>query len=368
MVRLTATLIVRNEAEQIAACLGDLKPIVDEIIVVDTGSTDQTPVIAASLGAKVHSLPWRDDFSYARNAALDHASGQWILYIDADERVAVDGELNTILDDPNAIAARVSFRASSRLTHYREHRLFRNRTDIRFCGVIHETIMPDINALVARGEGTIVDAPLSFEHLGYEGDLSHKHRRNLPLLQRAVAADPQRIYLWHALGEAHSGLGDHSQAEAAWCRGLAVLRQRQPLAGDVRIYAELIGLRMSETEECDAELIALVEEASQRHPDDPMILWWRARLLIMTGHFNTARNCLNRLLEYGPNGPSTNEMSYDRQLFGAFAWGLLGVSWLQQGEPKRALEWLRRAEHADRSNLEIRVKRAFAESLLTSAG
>ncbi len=364
MVRVTAVLITRDEEAHIRACLESLGPVADEIIVADTGSTDQTRQIAAAMGARVLSVPWRDDFAYARNAGLAEASGEWLLYVDADERVEVTGDLDDILADPKAIAARVRFRASSRLTPYWEYRLFRNRPDIKFRGVIHETLMPDINALLHRGDYKIVDAPLRFDHLGYEGDLTAKHRRNLPLLRRAVGDDPERVYLWHMLGEAALGLDDVVGAEAAWRRGLAVLRQREPDPGDALIYADLLALYLSERGISSPDVADLVKEAGRRRPDDPLVLWWTARHLASEGNFAEARACLERILVYGPNGPARGGLGYDIQLFGAYPWGLLGVCWLQEGEPERALEWLRRAEAADPSNLEIRTKRALAEGVI----
>ena len=91
---ISAALIARNEAGVIGACLDSLSGHVDEIVVVDTGSTDATPDIVAGRGGRVLHFPWADDFSLARNRALEAASGDWILYIDADERLSVpDGRV-----------------------------------------------------------------------------------------------------------------------------------------------------------------------------------------------------------------------------------------------------------------------------------
>ncbi len=364
MARVTAALIVLDEEAHIGPCLATLNSLADEIVVVDTGSVDRTPEIAARMGARVLNVPWCDDFAYARNAGLAEASGEWVLYVDADERVDLHGDLRDILADREAVAARVKFRASSRVTPYWEYRLFRNRQDIRFRGAIHETVLPDIRAIVDRGDGKIVDAPLSFRHLGYEGDLTAKHRRNLPLLRRAVVDDPMRVYLWHALGEAALGLNDRAGAEIAWRRGLAVVRQRAPLPGDARVYADLIALHLSETGFSLPDAADLVEEAGRRHSDDPLVLWWTARFSMSEGRFAEARAHLSRLLVYGPDGPTGGELGYDRGLFGAYTWALLGLCWLRENEPERASAWLRRAETADQSNLEIRVKRAFAEGVV----
>ena len=364
MVRISAALIVRDEEEHIGACLASIGPIVDEVIVVDTGSKDATASIAAARGAKVFDVPWRGDFAFARNAALERASGEWILYVDADERVSLTGDLQATIDDPTVIAARVRFRASSRVFPYWEYRLFRNRSDIRFRGVIHESIMPDVLPLVESGQHRIVTAPLAFDHLGYEGDLSRKHRRNHPLLLKAVADDPQRIYLWHTLGEAALGLQDLKGAEDAWRKGLAVIRQRPPQAYDVLVYSDLIDLHLSEGGVALPDAAALVEEAAERHPDDPLILWWKAHYLAAQGACAAARSCLETVSSLGKDGPPDGLLGYDSRLFGVLSWALMGTCWLKEGHPEEAVHWLRRAKAADPQDLEISTKLTLAEKLL----
>ena len=82
---LSACMIVKNEEKFLAQCLNSIKDAVDEIIIVDTGSTDKTVEIAQSFGAKVYHHPWRNSFSEARNHSLSYATCDWILQIDADE-------------------------------------------------------------------------------------------------------------------------------------------------------------------------------------------------------------------------------------------------------------------------------------------
>jgi len=85
---LSVCMIVKNEEKYIARCLKSLLPIADELIIVDTGSTDRTRDIASVFGAKVYDLPWTNDFAAARNASLERAKGQWILVHDADEVIS----------------------------------------------------------------------------------------------------------------------------------------------------------------------------------------------------------------------------------------------------------------------------------------
>ncbi|UZK65912.1 glycosyltransferase family 2 protein [Sphingomonas sp. M1-B02] len=89
---IAAVLIVRDEARCIARCLDSVRPYVDRMLVLDTGSTDATPMLAAAAGAEVHHLPWPDDFSIARNHALDLADADWNLVIDADEWIVEGGD------------------------------------------------------------------------------------------------------------------------------------------------------------------------------------------------------------------------------------------------------------------------------------
>src|SRR5947209_2429562 len=102
-------MIVRDEERHLAACLESITPVVDEVVVVDTGSIDRTAEIAARHGAQVHRAAWTGDFSAARNAALDRASGRWILYIDADERLRQIGraQVERLLHDAGEVAFRL---------------------------------------------------------------------------------------------------------------------------------------------------------------------------------------------------------------------------------------------------------------------
>src|ERR1700675_1152507 len=102
---LSAALIVRDEAVMLGDCLRSLCGFADEVVVVDTGSTDGTRELAAGLGARVVTFPWRGDFAAARNEALRHARGRWILYVDADERVApvAVAEREALLTDDSVV-------------------------------------------------------------------------------------------------------------------------------------------------------------------------------------------------------------------------------------------------------------------------
>ena len=108
---LSAAIIVKDEADRLDACLTSLRGLVDEIVVVDTGSTDRSVAVAEQHGAVVAHEPWQGDFAVPRNRSLDLVTGDWVLYVDADEQVQGDfavvrEHLDTAAD---CVALRVRF-------------------------------------------------------------------------------------------------------------------------------------------------------------------------------------------------------------------------------------------------------------------
>ena len=180
---------------------------VDEVVVVDTGSVDATREIVTSHGARLLHYAWNGDFSAARNCALDAVSADWVLYIDADERlVPVEGTaLREVVAAPGHAAFQMRFRPRIGYSPYDELRLFRSDPRIRFEMRIHERVLPSVLRVCESDGLAIGRTVVGLQHLGYEGDQSHKHVRNLPMLVHAVDDDPDRVYYWWHLGETLAG-------------------------------------------------------------------------------------------------------------------------------------------------------------------
>jgi tetratricopeptide (TPR) repeat protein len=364
-VRLSAAIIVRDEADRLARCLASIRDVVDEIVVVDTGSVDDTPLVAAGFDAVVLHRPWDDDFSAARNHGLDHVTGDWVLYIDSDEYLApvsrehVEREL--VDHDGRYVGMRLRLRHRSRFTAIWEHRLWRNRPDIRFSGVIHESHLPSLREVIRREGLHIGQADLLLEHDGYEGDLTHKHRRNLPLLEEQVHNDPERTYLWTHIGRARKALGDHDGAMDAWRHAVELIRRNGVRRHvDCLAYLDLI-IALATLGAPEPDLVA---EADERFPDDPLILW--AGVVDAAARHDHAAvvERVDRLFSIDHEDVARRAITFDERIVGEWALHARGVARLHLGAVEAAVADLAAAEELDPDNVEYRTKRILAEARL----
>jgi tetratricopeptide (TPR) repeat protein len=205
--RLSVCLIVKNEERFLAQCLKSVRGLAAQIVVVDTGSTDRTVEIAREFGADIYSFAWCDDFAAARNAALEHATGDWVLMLDADEELppAQHAKLLTDKKDAAAIAFRLPLVNAGQEQEGRSFvpRLFRNAPEVFFTGRIHEQVF---SSLLERAQKWGLKTALGSAellHHGYTAELlrdRNKIERNLKLLRAAIAENPADANLLMNLG------------------------------------------------------------------------------------------------------------------------------------------------------------------------
>jgi glycosyltransferase involved in cell wall biosynthesis len=313
---LTAALIVRDEERVLDACLESISGIVDEIVIVDTGSIDRTPSIAQRRGARLYTRPWDDDFSAPRNLSLDHASGEWILYIDADERLlyADRDMVERLLVGAPEIAFRVLLRPHSAATAYLEYRLWRSDPRIRFEGLIHERVAPSIHRLADLEGRPITDCHLMLlDHIGYEGDQRRKHRRNLPMLTKFVQAQPDHLFAQHHLAVVLDGLDRPEESEAVLWRTVELIRARDTddPAG-MLAFTTLVRRLQSR----DRPFGPLLAEARRRYPDNCVLLWIEGRDLAARHEYQAAIDRFDTILAIAAEGPSAGRPAYDQHLIG----------------------------------------------------
>ncbi|HEY9721266.1 MAG TPA: glycosyltransferase, partial [Oscillatoriaceae cyanobacterium] len=289
---LSACLIVRNEAEKLARCLKSLEGRVDEIVVVDTGSTDETVAIAESFGAKVHHYQWCDDFAAARNVALEHATGDWILAIDADEELIVEdaAAFRRALRDRTCGGYVFTVRNLTDLgtiSNSAALRLFQRHERVRFAGRLHEKVT---DALLALGWPVGSLEAIAFAHDGYvEAGMAaqNKRARNRRIAAAAVEADPRDPYRWYNL--ARASLPDADEALAALTPIEKLLEDGGELSESVYPHYAVFhqGLLCALGRAAEAE--ALLDRAVERYPGHPELHYERGALRARRGDVAAAR-------------------------------------------------------------------------------
>ena len=220
---LSLCMIVKNEEKFLAKCLQSIAPYVDEICIVDTGSTDRTVEIAREFGAKVEIREWRNDFAWARNEAIAMASYRWIFMLDADEEYLPGSEsLLAQLKSVPAFDTGVWVRCYNESNDYQgtgqmSHlliRIFPNHPRIRYRGLIHEFITLDQSQLGLKASAS----PIAIKHSGYLKEIvteRDKGARNIAIVKAAVEREPEEAFHWFNLGTTAFLIGDYETARTA---------------------------------------------------------------------------------------------------------------------------------------------------------
>ncbi len=289
--RLSLCMIVRNEAEMLPGLLAGVHGLWDELVAVDTGSADATRLILQREGAIVLERPWKGDFAAARNESLDAAQGDWVLVLDADERVSppLATEIRGAISDPRWGAASLLVR--NRLPHgqvrgSRILRLFRRDPAVRFRHAIHEDASESVERCLARTGLGRADLLAPLEHLGYVRDHAAargKKERDVRILRAVLEREPDDLYSWLKLMEQARFWDDrHLLSEASQAAAAAV--ERASAAGLSRLHFA-------------GELLALAADGLHARPD--AALAWLDRFagrIPPSAHFHLRRAELRELL------------------------------------------------------------------------
>ena len=268
--KISACYIVKNEEETLSRSIESLESQVDEIIVVDTGSTDSTIEIAKSYGAKVIETSWQDDFSTPRNLAIDNATGDWIIFIDADEYFVKPNKVRNAIDKLSNTEAIFMLRididednGGKEINRDYYLRAFRNVDYLRYKGLIHENV-ENIN-----GGGfsyKMAGDDLILYHTGYSATKADsKLRRNLAILKTEI--DKEGIQLRHhiALVDCYFALGDYK--ETLYHAKEILKSDSRPVTG-LAIFYRKTAFTMRQLNCSIDEMMALLNEAVKSFPND----------------------------------------------------------------------------------------------------
>jgi FkbM family methyltransferase len=234
--KLSVCMIVRDEENALPRCLKSVQDIADELIVVDTGSKDNTISIAKDFGAKVFYFEWRDDFAAARNESLRHATGDWILQIDADEELPSSSIpfLREAISNPWCLVYVITCDngAACRIERFVEvGRLFRNHPLIRYSRPYHETVASSAHKLTAQEpKWQLLNEPrIRIRHYGYEPSemrSRNKLERGLHSMESHLEENPSDDYMLTRLAETYGALGRYDEAMSMLQKAVAINPKR----------------------------------------------------------------------------------------------------------------------------------------------
>ena len=269
-ITISACMMVKNEKEMLPDCLESIKDVVDEIIVVDTGSTDRTVEIAESYGAKIYHHPWENDFSKHRNQSISYATGDWFLIIDADEILVTENlsvpklkeRLKELQSNVHAVLATVwdYNRKGEKKLSWKSSRLFRNHVGVHYEGYVH-------NQVVAKGKA--VDSPLTVNHYGYDlspEKMEKKFERTDSLLQNRLRENPADYEAYFYLANLYGGHKRYEEALDYGQRMLGCLPEGKTGEIFLKIYYN-IGAACANLKRYD-EAIDWCHQGLERLPDD----------------------------------------------------------------------------------------------------
>ncbi len=223
------SMIVRDEADTLGACLASVREFVDEMVVVDTGSEDDTVAIARAAGAVVHHLPWPGDFAAARNAALAWLSGDWVLVLDADERLRPEAmaPLRQAMAQPDGLLITLLRQECGALQspYSSVSRLFRRHPAIVWSRAYHALVDDSVEALLEREpHWRLLHCPVpALLHEGYRPERIErgaKARRLREAMEAELRRAPMDPYTCAKLGGLEISGGDPARGVALLQRGL----------------------------------------------------------------------------------------------------------------------------------------------------
>jgi glycosyltransferase involved in cell wall biosynthesis len=291
-------MIVRNEEQNLAQCLEPVAGLFDEIIIVDTGSQDRTREVARRFTPHVFDFPWCDDFSAARNEALKHATGNWIFWLDADDRVRGDNveKLKGLLAGLNGqsqvfmMETMSPSAGASEVEMLTTHpRLFRRHPDIRWEGRVHEQLRPWPSTIGHE----VLSSDVQIYHVGYEDAAlrDRKQRRKLRLLRMDYAVDPDNMSTLLHLAMAYAQIRTADEARKY------LMRLVELSAGSAEylrsVYHLLSELAMGEGK--TEEALHYAQQGLVFSPNDEQLLFVVALIYYQAGQYDAAFATLQKM-------------------------------------------------------------------------
>ena len=297
-VKLSLCMIVRDEAAMLPGFLERVRGLWDELVVVDTGSTDSTVQLLEDEGGRVLHKPWRQDFAEARNFSIEAATGDWILFLDPDEYVspAFVDQVQAVISIPGAGAATVlmqDLREDGHMQEARLIRMFRRYPDIRFRHAIHEDVAETLLPRLRSKGHTIVNIDAPITHHGYRKDIAqarNKKERDTAIIHATLLKDPDDLYLHFKLLEQARFWADENLARASAPHALDAWN-RAPDSALSFWAGELAVMIVEGFHAGDVErALDMLQSLAQRIPHSPAISCRKGELLELLNRLDDAKS------------------------------------------------------------------------------
>ena len=297
--KISACCMVKNEEKNLPHSLESVRLAADEIIVVDTGSTDRTIEIAESFDAKIIQTAWQDDFSTPRNMAIDAATGDWIIFLDADEFFVNPKKVKLAIEKYTGkdavLIPRINIdEASGNSEMSRDWcaRIFKNAPHLRYRGLIHENIT-DIKH--ERLDYTFGNEDLTIYHTGYGSRvIESKLRRNLALIELEAKKYGHEIKHDIALADCYAGLKDFEKS--LYHAQKALNSDVEAVASRGNLYHKILNA-MRELHYTDEDMLKVADEAIKNLPTLPEFYAERGMILCGLDRLDEAYLSLHKSLE-----------------------------------------------------------------------
>lgn len=237
--KISLCIICKNEEKVIARCINSVKDVVDEIILVDTGSQDSTLEIAEHLEVNIYQIPWENHFAKAKNFAIDRATGDWIIFLDADEYLTKDsiGNLRELINEAErkkkeCIFCEILNQQGDKITStFKTNRIFKHTSQIRYKGRVHERLYNTNREVM----GIDFTNQIKILHDGYDEEVwkeKCKGTRNIELLLEELKEDSTNSDIYYYLMQAYNAIG---QVDKAWMFGEKAIQYNKFELEDAKI-------------------------------------------------------------------------------------------------------------------------------------
>lgn len=269
MTTLSLCMIVKNESANLPSCLASVCSVVDEMVVADTGSADETMAIATDHGAKVVTVPWRDDFAAARNEALLHVTGDWVLVLDADERLAdgVGPKLRQAIANERCLVVNLIRQeiGAAQSPYSLVSRLFRRHPEVKFSRPYHAMIDDSVMELLQREPHWMIENlhETAILHEGYRAEaIANRNKAQSARLamERFLAQNPGDPYVSSKLGALYVELERPTYGIELMERGLKTDSLDGPIAYELHYH---LGIAYSKMK-CAAQAAYHYQQAIQQ--------------------------------------------------------------------------------------------------------